>query len=59
MEFMQQPILDNIRWLRVIGDTVFAVGTVALAWFIVGLKTGWSVKDEIDLSVEKFSAVNT
>jgi len=56
MEFLQQPILDNIRWLRVIGDTVFAVGVFALAWFIVGLKTGWSVKETIDLSAEKFSA---
>jgi nitric oxide reductase subunit B len=50
-EFLQQPHLDTIRWLRVIGDTIFAVGTLALAWFVIGLKTGWSVKEEIDLPV--------
>jgi nitric oxide reductase subunit B len=43
-EFMQTGIMDTLRWLRVIGDTVFAIGTVALAWFIVGLATGGSYK---------------
>ena len=43
-EFMQDPTMQTLRWLRIIGDTVFALGAVALAWFIVGLKTGWSVK---------------
>jgi len=46
MEFMQQPALQSLRWLRVIGDTVFALGTLALAWFILGLKTGWSIERE-------------
>ncbi|MEZ4388511.1 MAG: nitric-oxide reductase large subunit [Candidatus Krumholzibacteriia bacterium] len=48
-EFMQQDYLQTLRWLRVIGDTIFAVGTVALGYFVVGLKTGWSVKAEHDL----------
>ncbi len=43
-EFMQQPMLQTFRWLRTIGDTIFAIGTIALAVFVVGLKTGWSVK---------------
>ena len=43
-EFMQQPLIETFRWLRIIGDTTFAAGTVALAWFIFGLKTGWSLK---------------
>ncbi len=43
-EFMQQPLIETFRWLRVIGDTTFAAGTVALVWFIFGLKTGWSIK---------------
>ncbi|MPM31182.1 Nitric oxide reductase subunit B [bioreactor metagenome] len=42
-EFMQDPTLQTLRWLRIIGDTIFAIGTVALAWFILGLKTGWSI----------------
>jgi len=49
-EFMQSPILQKLRWLRVIGDTIFAVGTLGLAWFVIGLKTGWSVnKMKIDV----------
>ena len=43
-EFMQQPSITTLKWLRVIGDTIFALGTVALAWFIFGLKGGWSLK---------------
>jgi nitric oxide reductase subunit B len=42
--------MDTLRWLRVIGDTLFAIGVLALARFVAGLKTGWSVKDEIDIS---------
>lgn len=45
-EFLHQPYMETFKWLRVIGDTIFAVGTVALAWFIFGLKTGWSIKSE-------------
>jgi nitric oxide reductase subunit B len=43
-EFMQQPNLITFRWLRVIGDTIFAIGTLSLAWFIFGLAGGWSIK---------------
>ena len=43
-EFLNQPALHTLKWLRVIGDTIFAAGTVALAWFIFGLKGGWSIK---------------
>ncbi len=42
-DFLQTPILQELRWLRVIGDTVFAAGVAALGWFILGLKTGWSL----------------
>jgi nitric oxide reductase subunit B len=42
-EFMQQEYIVVFKWLRVVGDTLFAAGTVALAWFIFGLKTGWSI----------------
>ena len=43
-EFLQQPYLVTFKWLRVIGDTIFAAGTVALAWFIFGLRFGWSLE---------------
>ena len=50
-EFMQQPVLQKLRWLRVIGDTVFACGALGIGWFVIGLKTGWSL--------EKRAKVNT
>lgn len=43
-EFLQQPYLETFKWLRVIGDTIFAFGTLALVWFVFGLKGGWSIK---------------
>ena len=45
-EFLQSPLMSNLRWLRVIGDTIFAAGILALAWFVLGLVTGWSVDEE-------------
>ena len=49
-EFMQDSTISYFRWLRIVGDTIFAAGTVALAWFVIGLKTGWSVnKSKIDV----------
>ncbi|GAB6909518.1 nitric-oxide reductase large subunit [Desulfosarcina cetonica] len=48
-EFLQQPIMETLRWLRMIGDTVFLVGVGALAYFVIGLITGWSYqKKEIN-----------
>lgn len=45
-EFMQHPYIHTFVWLRIIGDTIFAIGALVLGWFIVGLKTGWSLLDE-------------
>jgi nitric oxide reductase subunit B len=47
-EFLQTGLMNVLRWLRVVGDTIFAVGVLALGWFVLGLKTGWSVSGEID-----------
>lgn len=50
-EFMQQPSMQFFRWLRVVGDTIFAIGALALALFVIGLKTGLSVdKSKVDIS---------
>ncbi|HER41063.1 MAG TPA: nitric-oxide reductase large subunit, partial [Salinimicrobium catena] len=38
-EFMQQPGMDTLRWLRVIGDTIFAVGLVAFVYFVFSLNS--------------------
>jgi nitric oxide reductase subunit B len=45
-EFLHQDIIHTFHWLRVIGDTIFAIGAFALGWFVLGLKTGWSIKKE-------------
>jgi nitric oxide reductase subunit B len=36
-EFMQTPIMQAFRWMRGIGDTVFAAGAVAFVWFTLDL----------------------
>ena len=43
-EFLQTPAMNTLKWMRVFGDTIFALGTVALAYFIFGLKIGWSIE---------------
>ena len=30
--FMQQPLLETLRWVRTFGDVVFIVGALALSW---------------------------
>lgn len=42
-EFTKTSLMDTLRWMRMIGDTIFAIGVLALAWFVFGLKGGWSV----------------
>ncbi|WP_374711435.1 cbb3-type cytochrome c oxidase subunit I [Symbiobacterium terraclitae] len=34
-EFMQSDLMNRLRWLRVVGDTIFAVGCLAFGWFVV------------------------
>jgi nitric oxide reductase subunit B len=50
VEFMQQPYIHTFKWLRVIGDTIFALGVVGLVWFVFGLAAGWSYKDHQGVS---------
>jgi nitric oxide reductase large subunit-like protein len=44
MEFMQTDTMQAIRWLRVPGDSLLAIGELLLVYFIIGLHTGWSLK---------------
>jgi nitric oxide reductase subunit B len=41
-EFLHSPGMNQLRWMRMIGDTIFAIGAVSLGWFILGLVTGHS-----------------
>ncbi len=43
-EFLGTPVMETFRWLRAIGDTIFAIGALYLGYFIFGLKGGWSIK---------------
>jgi nitric oxide reductase subunit B len=36
-EFLQTDLMRTLRWLRMIGDTVFAVGAVAFVYFALDL----------------------
>jgi nitric oxide reductase subunit B len=45
-DFLQLPWLETLRWLRIVGDTIFMIGTGALAYFMLGLWTGWSYEPE-------------
>ena len=39
-EFMQQPIVDVLIWMRMPGDIIFSIGAVTLAWFVLRLWLG-------------------
>ena len=34
-DFMQQPLLQNLRWLRMVGDTIMILVALAFFWQIV------------------------
>ena len=36
-EFMGRPIIDLLVWMRVPGDTIFSIGALLLAWFVLRL----------------------
>jgi len=41
-EFLHSGHLNQLRWMRMIGDTLFALGALVLGWFVLGLVTGHS-----------------
>ena len=34
VDFPQQPLMQNLRWARFVGDTVFMAGVAGLIWFV-------------------------
>ncbi len=44
-DFLQLPIIQKLRWMRIVGDTLFLFGVGSFVWFLIGLKTGWSYGD--------------
>ena len=49
---MQQPIIHLLVWLRVPGDTIFSVGALALAWFVLRLWVAPRKQPAIDAGTE-------
>jgi nitric oxide reductase subunit B len=45
-EFLQSGPMQTLRWFRVPGDVLFALGAGLLGWFVLGLLTGHSFKLE-------------
>ena len=41
-EFLQTAQMNVLRWMRVPGDMLFAIGALVLGWFVLGLWTGAS-----------------
>ena len=36
-EFLQTNLMQTLRWMRLFGDTIFAIGAVAFVWFALSL----------------------
>ena len=41
-DFLQSPVMQSLRWMRVPGDLLFALGAALLGSFVFGLLTGHS-----------------
>jgi nitric oxide reductase subunit B len=46
-EFLQTPALDKLRWMRLLGDVVFAAGLLGVGYFVIGLSGGWSLGERV------------
>ena len=47
-EFMQQPIVELLIWMRVPGDTIFSIGALALTYFVIRLWIKPRREDEVE-----------
>jgi len=36
-EFLHQPMIELLVWMRVPGDTIFSIGAIMFAWFVIRL----------------------
>ena len=54
-EFLQTGVVNNLRWMRAIGDTIFAGGALLLGYFVLGLVTGTSYRkpEQVSLTAER------
>jgi nitric oxide reductase subunit B len=52
-EFLQSPLMQTLRWMRVPGDVLFALGAALLGWFVLGLLTGHSYQSSSAAALAK------
>src|SRR5262249_6609951 len=45
-EFLGQGFMQTLRWWRVPGDTLFAIGAIGFVVFVFGLGLGYSLADQ-------------
>jgi len=51
-EFLGQGLMQTLRWMRIPGDTLFAIGAIGFVIFIFGLGFGYSLKDKGESAAE-------
>ena len=51
-DFMQQPVVDLLVWMRMPGDIIFSVGAVTFTWFVLRLWVGPTRSSEIPAATE-------
>jgi nitric oxide reductase subunit B len=57
-DFLQQPLMETLRWLRIVGDTIFLMGVAAFAYFMSGLYFGWSYERTPETAVAPAGAAH-
>ena len=55
-ELLTSPLMTQLKWLRVPGDLMFGAGMALLAYFVIGLKAGWSLQPAANESTPATSA---
>jgi nitric oxide reductase subunit B len=50
-EFLDTPLMQTLRWMRVPGDSLFAIGAFILVTFVFTLKSRRSQKEAISPDV--------
>ena len=56
-EFMQTHLMQTLRWLRMIGDTVFALGAISFVYFALSLMWQRPEKKAATVPVEAVEVV--
>jgi nitric oxide reductase subunit B len=62
-EFLQQPYMQDLKWLRMIGDTIFSAGVISLGYFVLKLRlnkpSSTVTKPSSRLHMEEMNPVET